>query len=72
MPGHSLFGHQCTLLGKHAGTGDVLVALEVGRLVVVPLTWGGPGDARYPHSAFFPDWADFAANRMAPDTLDYL
>ncbi|MDB5270764.1 MAG: hypothetical protein JWP58_3804 [Hymenobacter sp.] len=72
VQGHPLYGRKCTLLGKHAGTDDVLVALEDGRLAVVHLTWGGPGDALYPHTTFFADWDDFATHRMAPDTLDYL
>jgi len=71
VPGHPLFGQPCTLLGKHAGADDVLVALANGQLAVVHLTWGGPGDARYPNTTFFASWGDFAAQRMAEDALGY-
>jgi len=71
VPGHPLFGRRGTLLGRHVGTDDVLVALEGERLAVVHLTWGGAGDELYPLTTFFTNWADFDAQRMGPDALDY-
>ena len=71
VPGHPLYGRKGTLLGKHAGHDDVLVALESERLAVVHLIWGGAGDAQYPLTTFFTDWADFIAQRMELDALDY-
>jgi hypothetical protein len=71
VPGHPLFGCKCTLLGKQAGTDDVLVALEDNRLAIVHLTWGEAGDTRYPRTTFFVDWADFTAQCMGPDALNY-
>ena len=70
-PGHPLFGRKGAPVGKQAGTDDVLVALEGEQLAVVHLTWGGAGDARYPLTTFFTDWADFVARRMVPDALAY-
>jgi hypothetical protein len=72
VPVHPLFGQELTPVGKHSATDDVLVELADTQLAVVHLTWGGPGDARYPHATFFVDWAHFAANRMGPDALAYL
>ena len=71
VPGHPLYGYPCTLLGRHTGNDDVLVALNDNRLVVVHLTWGGAGDAKYPHTTWFADWDDFSTHRMALDALDY-
>lgn len=71
VPAHPLFSSQLVLLGKHEGTDDVLVQREDGRLAVVHLTWGGPGDAQYPQTTYFSDWDDFATWRMSPDALDY-
>jgi hypothetical protein len=70
-PGHPLFGRKLTPIGRHGATDDVLVELADARLAVVHLTWGGPGNACYPHTTFFVDWADFTASRMGPDVLDY-
>lgn len=69
--GHPLFGYSYTPVGKHAGTDDVLVALEGGQLAVVHLTWGGLGDKYHPRTTFFASWDDFAVQRMDEDALDY-
>jgi hypothetical protein len=42
-------------MGKHDATDDVLVGLADSRLAVVHLTWGGPGNARFPLTTFFVD-----------------
>jgi hypothetical protein len=71
VPGHPLFKYQCTVLGKHGGTDDILVALTNGQLTVVHLTWGQSGDAQYPSTTFFDSWVDFVAQRMEQDARDY-
>jgi hypothetical protein len=71
VPAHPLFGRELIPVGKHSATDDVLVELTNTQLAVVHLTWGGAGDARYPRTTFFHDWAHFTANRMGPDALAY-
>jgi hypothetical protein len=71
VPGHPLFGLKLTPVGKQGATDDVLVELADTRLAVVHLTWGGPGNARYPLTTFFVDWADFTVSRMGPDARNY-
>ena len=71
VPGHPLFGHPCTIVGKHFGSDDILVAPANGQVAVVHLTWTGPGDTLFPLTTFFADWDDFAAQRMAEDALGY-
>ena len=69
--GHPLFGHLCTVLGKHGGSDDILVALANGQVAVVHLTWAVAGNALFPITTFFADWDDFAAQRMEEDALGY-
>ena len=68
---HPLFGEQLEPIGRSFANDDVLFVGEGNKLVVVHLTWSGPGDHRYPSTEFFDTWSEFASKKMTVDNLGY-
>lgn len=69
--GHPLFEEQLEPIGRSFASDDVLFVREGDKLVVVHLTWSGPGDQQYPSTEFFNTWSEFASKKMALDNLGY-
>ncbi|GAB3806681.1 hypothetical protein GCM10028819_42510 [Spirosoma humi] len=68
---HPLFGEQLDPIGMSFASDDVLFGREGDTLVVVHLTWSGPGDDEYPLTEFFDTWSEFTSQKMALDNLGY-
>lgn len=68
---HPLFGRQLEPIGRSFANDDVLFIGEENKLVIVHLTWSGPGDDQFPSTEFFDSWSDFAGKKMTVDNLGY-
>jgi hypothetical protein len=68
---HPLFGWQLEPIGRSLANDDVLFLGEGNKLVVVHLTWSGPGNHRFPSTEFFDTWSEFVDKKMAVDNMGY-
>ncbi|MGX5858694.1 hypothetical protein ACWKW6_33890 [Dyadobacter jiangsuensis] len=68
---HPLFGLQLTPIGRSGANDDILVSLITGKLAVVHLTWGNPGDHLWPSIVLYDSWEEFVEKKMLEDNFGY-